>query len=555
MSRPLKVALLQLRAFDLAEHPAAWEELLRRIDEAAALEPDLIVLPEASYPAYFLHSLDTYERAGVRPDAEIEGTLSERARRHGCYIAAGLVLRGAGEPPDGAPLENVCVLFAPDGAELGRYRKHFLWHFDHRWFARGDSFPVFHVAGEPAGLLICADGRLPEVARSLAVGGAKLLIDSTAWMARGRDAATLSSPHVEYLMRARAIENGVWVVAADKVGTEAGSLVYAGLSGVIDPHGEWVAQGPSDRPGIVTCTLDLEAASGPPVPRRSELYKAAAMPGERSTAAALAREALIAEDAAARVAAVALHPSPSAVELMERARTILRALEKQQTALVVLPDLAGGDTRAVTDREFLPLFTELAAQTDTLLTVQLAERDGGQTFKTVYLLRGGALLASHRQTHLSEPERAAGFTAGDEPPPVMETAVGYIGLLGGSEGLAPELGRSLKLRGAELIAWSAGEIGAPLRVMARTRAHENRTYVAAAGSADDDGGAYIVDPSGGVLGETLAGEQMATSADINRAFARWNDMAPQTNPLRNRDPAAYAALFRESNSADAGPTG
>ena len=68
------------------------------------------------------------------------------------------------------------------------------------------------------------------------------------------------------------------------------------------------------------------------------------------------------------------------------------------------------------------------------------------------------------------------------------------------------------------MAWTAGDVSHPVSVLARARGSENRAYVAAAGTASEAGGAYIVDPDGAVLAETLAGEQMATSADINRAF-------------------------------------
>ena len=194
MSHPLKVALLQLRAFDLADHEAAWDEMFRRIDEAAETEPDLMVLPEASYPAYFLHSRDAYEHAGVRPDAEVETSLAERARRHNCYIAAGVVLHGSEEVESDTALVNVCLLFGPDGTEVGRYAKSFLWHFDRKWFRPGASFPVFDVAGARAGMLVCADGRMPEIARSLAVSGAKLIIDPTAWVSWGRERSVLTVP-------------------------------------------------------------------------------------------------------------------------------------------------------------------------------------------------------------------------------------------------------------------------------------------------------------------------------------------------------------------------
>ncbi len=539
MSTTLKVALLQLRARDLEQHDLAFEELLAAIDVTAAGEPDLIVLPEASYPAYFLRSREAYDAAGVRPDAEVEAALGERAKRIGCSIVAGLVQRGA----DGR-LVNASVHLGPDGKVRERYAKSFLWHFDTTWFTPGERFPLSTIGEASAGMLICADGRLPEIARTYAVGGARVLVDPTAWVAAGRRRDALGSIQVDALLPARAIENGVWIVAADKVGVEAGTLVYAGRSGVVNPRGEWVVQAPSDQPGIVTHELDLDEAGGPPVARRPVLYADASMPGAKSEAVRLAREPLTIEDAAARVGAVALDPAPSAVELMERCRAIVRALAAQDCALIVLPDFAGSDTRAVTQQEFLSQFKSLSQETGTLLAVGLAERDNGSTYKTLYLLDHGTLLATHRQTHLDAREREAGFSAGDTPPPVVETAVGYLGLLLGSEGLVPELARSLKLRGTEFLLWSAGTVGAPLRVLARTRAVENRLYAVVAGYSDVRGGGYVVDPNGAPLGEALEDEQMGASADVNRALARWNDMAPHTNPILNRPIEAFAPLFR-----------
>ena len=65
--------------------------------------------------------------------------------------------------------------------------------------------------------------------------------------------------------------------------------MYAGRSGVVSPSGEWMVQAPSDRAGVVSYTLDLDAATGAPVVRRPELYSAAALPAEQSRAAELAR--------------------------------------------------------------------------------------------------------------------------------------------------------------------------------------------------------------------------------------------------------------------------
>jgi hypothetical protein len=63
---------------------------------------------------------------------------------------------------------------------------------------------------------------------------------------------------------------------------------------------------------------------------------------------------------------------------------------------------------------------------------------------------------------------------------------------------------------------------------------EHHCYVVAAGDSRDSGGGYVVAPAGGILTETLPGEAMVMTADMNRMLARWNDMVPRTNPLRDR---------------------
>lgn len=545
MSRPLRIALLQLPAFDLANHEAAWAELLTRIDEAGAHGPDLIITPEASYPAYFLYSRETYEAAGVYDDASIEAAIAERAQRFGATIAAGLVQRRADRG-----LSNASVLFAPDGQVLGRYGKSFLWHFDQRWFTPGDEYPVYDLPSQQAGAYrmgtyICADARLSEIPRTLAVGGARLLAVSTAWVSSGRHGDALATPQVDYLTPARAIENGAWIAAADKVGVEANSIVYAGRSGVVAPDGRWVVQAPPDRPGIAICTIDLDEAQGPPIERRPALYADAALVGASSEAAALARAPVVMEGSGRRVAAIAFDPTPSAVDLMEAVRQLVRALAVQQVALAVLPDLTGQHPRAVAQDELVPLLTALAAETGVTLAVGLGEREGAHLYKTVHLIGTSGEIASHRQTHLSARERAAGFTAGDEPTAVLAIPGMRIALLAGVEGLVPEIARGAKLRGAEVLLWPAGDIGAPLRTLARARANEQRAYVVAAGTTAEQGGGYVIDPTGGVVMETLAGRAMAASGDIHRALSRWHEMSPGTNPVSGRRPETFTGLFAE----------
>ena len=550
--RTLRLALLQLPAFELADHEAAWAELLRRIDEAAADSPagapDLIVLPEASYPAYYLHSREAYEAAGVLADEEVERAIGERAARHGCAIAVGLVQRGGASPPDGGRLVNTAVLFGRDGHVAARQPKRFLWHFDRQWYAPGEAgAPIALEAAESGGsgaaelgLFICSDGRLPEITRELALGGADLLVDCTAWVSSGRDPAALSNPQVDYMLAARAIENGAWIAAADKVGVEAGSIVYAGRSGVVDPLGRWRVQAPSDRPGVVHTAIDLDEATGPPVAPRIELYGAAAIPGDSLTEADAGPGG---DEEIVRVAAAAVEVSPSAVALMERVRDLVTTLATQGADLVVLPDLARADPHALGEGELLPLLRALSADAGLMLAVGLAERAGEATYKRLSLLDRGELLASCRQAHLDDAERAAGYSPGDEPPPLVETRLVRVGLLLAGDALAPEPARGLRLQGAELLLWCAqplpGLAPEALRALARTRAAENRLWLAASAGPEEAGGAYVVDPSGAVAAEALAGRSIAVAADAHRGLARWRRVAPGTDPIAEHRPAHY----------------
>ena len=119
--------------------------------------------------------------------------------------------------------------------------------------------------------------------------------------------------------------------------------------------------------------------------------------------------------------------------------------------------------------------------------------------------------------------------------------------MAGRDALAPEPARALKLAGAEVLVWCASPLtGAAedgVRVIARTRAAENRAYVVASAGPDRAGGAYVVEPSGAVAAESLAGEAIAVAADANRALTRRHRVAPRTDPILAHRPEAYPDLF------------
>lgn len=233
----------------------------------------------------------------MRPYAEVAQLLAEAAKKHGYWIAAGLAV-----PGEGGTLTNSGVVFGPDGEIRGQYDKSFLWHFDSTWFKRGTSFPVFETEFAKFGILICADGRIPEDARMLALAGAEVIVDLTAWVSGGPSVSQLMNVQCEYMMPVRAYENGVWVVAADKWGTEDGTIIYAGRSSVFDPRGVTRFCGPSDSGGVLT--FDLEPLHGDPVQRRPSLYGTLVKPTESLPVTAMLEEPLVPAREEKRIAVV-----------------------------------------------------------------------------------------------------------------------------------------------------------------------------------------------------------------------------------------------------------
>ncbi|MBV8637952.1 MAG: carbon-nitrogen hydrolase family protein [Candidatus Eremiobacteraeota bacterium] len=256
MTRTLRVAALQLEAHDRADFETA-ERSLRSAVFDAARGHDLLVLPEATLPAYVLGD----DRVDDEAVARAIDRLRDIAKETTCVIVAGAAIRRAGK------LYNSAVVIDADGTIAGSAEKIFLWHFDRKWFAPGERIaPVATRAGR-LGVLICADGRMPGIARTLADLGAELLVMPTAWVTSGRDPDALENIQADLLARVRAFENGVPFVAANKCGVEMKMVAYCGKSQIVDGTGEVVAIAAEHEPGTIDASIVIGAQS----PRRASI--------------------------------------------------------------------------------------------------------------------------------------------------------------------------------------------------------------------------------------------------------------------------------------------
>ncbi|HMG28718.1 MAG TPA: carbon-nitrogen hydrolase family protein [Jiangellaceae bacterium] len=236
----MRVALVQFAAgLDSAANLDAAQLLTKEV------VADLIVLPEA-----VMHDFGPPDsRLGpvAQPlDGPFVSALAGLARHHGAGVVAGIFERS----DDPERPYNTLVALGPDGVLLGSYRKTHLYDsFGYRESDRllaGRPEPVVvDVAGRRLGLMTCYDLRFPEHARALVDGGADLMVVPAAWV-RG----PLKEDHWVTLLRARAIENTVDVVAAAQCGRW-----YCGNSMAVDPMGVVVAA-LGEAEGVVTAVLD-----------------------------------------------------------------------------------------------------------------------------------------------------------------------------------------------------------------------------------------------------------------------------------------------------------
>ena len=247
----MRVAVCQLNTRD--DRAANLRVARDLLAEAADRGSDLAVLPE------LVDYLGT--RAGepvAEPvDGEFGTFVADTARDLRMAVVAGS-FRETG-PGDGRVF-NTSLVFDADGRRVAAYRKIHLYdveipgrvsYAESATVAPGEQVVVVEVGGVRLGLSICYDLRFPELYRLLAVDGARVLVVPAAFMAHtGRD-------HWEVLLRARAIENQCWVVAAAQIGDSDPGRTCYGRSMVVDPWGTVVAQAP-DTVGVTVADLDLD---------------------------------------------------------------------------------------------------------------------------------------------------------------------------------------------------------------------------------------------------------------------------------------------------------
>ena len=230
-------------------------ETADRLTRAAAADgAELVVLPEKWS---VLGTPEDVVEGAEALDGPALSWARDTARELGIDLVAGSIAERAPGAPKGF---NTSVHIGPDGSDRASYRKIHLFdvevggreYRESAHEAPGEEIVVSALAGgTEIGLSVCYDLRFPELYRALATRGARVLSVPAAFTL-----ATTRDGHWEVLLRARAIEDQCFVVAANQVGEHARGIRSGGRSMIVDPWGVVLAQAP-DTETYVTADLDL----------------------------------------------------------------------------------------------------------------------------------------------------------------------------------------------------------------------------------------------------------------------------------------------------------
>lgn len=241
--------------------------VLDRLDRLGRGEADLFVLPELFNSGYqFVSNREVRDLAEEVPGGFTTRSLAALARDRGMWLVAGLAERA------GKSIYNSAVLVGP-GGYIGTYRKTHLFNEEKRWFRPGmNAFRSYEIGNRETGkvrvgMMVCFDWYFPEVARALALAGTEVICHP----------ANLVLPHCPEAMVTRCLENRVFAVTANRIGSEKRGgkkrLTYIGQSQVVDPKGDVLLRAPRNLERLQIIEIDPRTARSKKLNPYNDLFR------------------------------------------------------------------------------------------------------------------------------------------------------------------------------------------------------------------------------------------------------------------------------------------
>jgi predicted amidohydrolase len=463
-SQPIKVAAIQFNPKLGVLHENV-DALAEQFESAAKRGAKIIVAPEMATTGYlYVDRRDIAEVVDTIPGPTTR-RFEKIASKYGCYLVWGMPERD----PETALFYNSAAIVGPEGF-VGKYRKTHLWESEAHWSAWGNlGVPVFDTIFGRVALLICQDANYVETFRLAALAGADIVCFSTN-----------SSGQTIGHLQARAIQNGVFIVSANRSDTEVDSYSgdpfrMKGCSAIWCPDGRKLAEAGIDGPETVYATID-PAAFPTRVDRLSERRP--------ETYVAMARHVapwnMRATNQPRWIEAVAVQYRPLAGKKIANRELVERMLDNQldefparcnhdddtsesrhATRLIVLPELslvgraAAGRMRGLAEElgngPTHRWAVGLARRFHAFVVCGFPERDGEKLFNAVTVVnRDGKRIGHARKVHLTAEDRNWA-TAGDGWTVVRAGQLGRLGILIGKDSYVPESGTVMAIQRADIV--------------------------------------------------------------------------------------------------------
>ena len=229
-------------------------------DSLNAVEADIIVLPELAFTGYFFEDrLELSEFAEDVSDSPTLKGLIKLCRTSDFHIVTGFSERYKEK------IYNSALVVGPSGL-VHRYRKLHLFNTEKEYFDPGDTpLSTIEILGARIGVMICFDWVFPEVARSLSLLGADILCHPS----------NLVLTYCQQTMQTRSLENSVYAVTANRIGTEKrprGELTFTGQSQIVGPKGDVLESSGADGEAVVVCEIDISAARNKMMTANNDLF-------------------------------------------------------------------------------------------------------------------------------------------------------------------------------------------------------------------------------------------------------------------------------------------
>lgn len=261
MSREVTVGIAQTGPILNESIPEVIPSVLDFIEKAAERKVNILSFCELFLTPFFPNQLrEDYQHFFIEADGPEMKKIVAKGKEHG----VALVLPFSERAADG--FYNSALVSNSRGEVLGVYRKTHMPAFfpnerpggtgsyEKMYFSPGNSLPVFDIDGHKVGIQICYDRQYPEPSRVLAIKGAEILIMPISYSLYGDPEHRKEAWEIP--MRARAFENGVFVVAPNRVGKE-GVRQHLGKSLIVDPEGKVIATAGTNAEELLVETIDL----------------------------------------------------------------------------------------------------------------------------------------------------------------------------------------------------------------------------------------------------------------------------------------------------------